>query len=120
MKSFHIIWYYQKDTNIECSQKCLEYILNKHGNEVEATYNKYFVDVVPKGCSKATGVKALVDYIGNIDEIYAVGDAANDLPMIKEADYGYTFFDSSDEIKQQTYKQVNYVYEVIEDMIKGA
>ena len=118
VNSFHIIWYYQPDENIETTQKCVDYILQNHANEVEATYNRHYVDVVPKGCSKASGIRDLINIIGNVDEVYAVGDSYNDLPMILEADFGYTFHDAKDDIKEKTCKQVDYVYEVIEDMLE--
>lgn len=116
--SFHIIWYYQPDGNIETTQKCVDYIKEKHGMEAFAGYNRHYVDVVPYGCSKATGVKDLIHIIGDVDEVYAIGDSYNDLSMILEADYGYTFNDANDDIKEKTCKQVDYVYEVINDMLK--
>lgn len=43
----------------------------------------HFNELVPKGCSKATGIDFLVDYLGaSLDDCYVFGDSANDLPML--------------------------------------
>lgn len=118
VKSFQIIWYFQPDGNIENTQKVVDYVKEKYELEAYAGYNRHYVDVVPYGCTKATGVRDLINMLESVDEVYAIGDSYNDLPMILEADYGYTFNDAKDEIKEKTYKQVDYVYEVIEDMLK--
>ena len=39
--------------------------------------------------------------------------------MIQEATYGYTFCYAHQDIKQATDRHVQYVYEVIEDMLGG-
>lgn len=40
-------------------------------------------EVVPKGCSKATGIKYLCDYLGaSINDCFAFGDSNNDLSML--------------------------------------
>ncbi len=41
-----------------------------------------FVELVPKNCSKATGIDFLLKYLGIAKEqAYAIGDSMNDLPM---------------------------------------
>ena len=43
----------------------------------------HFNELVPKGCSKATGIDFLVDHLGaSLDDCYVFGDSANDLPML--------------------------------------
>lgn len=42
-----------------------------------------FGEIVPKGCSKATGIQFLLDYFGlPLRNSYAIGDSTNDLPML--------------------------------------
>lgn len=42
-----------------------------------------FGEIVPKGCSKATGIQFLLDYYGlPLADSYAIGDSTNDLPML--------------------------------------
>lgn len=120
VKSFQILCFNQDNQEIDQSQECFHYIQEYYGNEVEAYFNTYYVDVVPKGCSKGTGMKTLLSLIDkNIDEVYAIGDSYNDLSMIEEADYGYTFVYAHDDIKKKTKNHVHYVYEVIDDMLGG-
>ena len=43
----------------------------------------YFIEVVPKDCSKATGIQTFIDLIGaSIDDCISIGDSTNDLPML--------------------------------------
>lgn len=42
-----------------------------------------FIEVVPKACSKATGIQTFIDLIGaSIDDCISIGDSTNDLPML--------------------------------------
>lgn len=119
-KNFQIIAFNQDDEGLENTFECFDYIKKHYGHQVEAYLNTHYVDVVPKGCSKGTGVKKLLEIIGqDVEEVYAIGDSYNDLPMIEVADYGYTFVHASEEIKEKTHLHVHYVYEVIEDMLRG-
>ena len=46
-------------------------------------------------------------------------DSYNDLDMFEKADHAYTFNRVEKQIKEKTEKQVDYVYEVINDMLEG-
>jgi len=117
---FQIVCFNQDDGGIEDTQKCYDYVIENYGQDVEAYFNLHYVDVVPKGCSKGTGVHQLLEILKkDVDEVYAIGDSYNDLSMIQEATYGYTFYHAHDDIKKAADKHVNYVYEVIEDMLGG-
>lgn len=117
---FQIICFHQEDQGITDSQKCYDYIKEKYSEQVEPFFNLHYVDVAPSGCSKGKGVAKLLELIDeDIDEVYAIGDSYNDLPMIQEADYGYTFHYANEKIKKETKYHVNYVYEVIDDMLGG-
>ncbi len=56
-----------------------------------------FYEVIPKGFSKATGMKYLEDYLG-IDhkDTIAVGDSFNDIPMLEYASIGILMGGSSE------------------------
>lgn len=42
-----------------------------------------FIEVVPKDCSKATGIQTFIDLIGaSLDDCISIGDSTNDLPML--------------------------------------
>ncbi|OPJ59720.1 HAD family hydrolase [Clostridium oryzae] len=43
-----------------------------------------FGEIVPKGYSKATGIKFLQEYLNvDLEDCYAIGDSTNDLPMLE-------------------------------------
>lgn len=45
-----------------------------------------FYEVVPFGCSKASGIKYLMDYFHiSLEDTIAIGDSTNDLPMLEYA-----------------------------------
>ena len=45
-----------------------------------------FAEIVPRGCSKATGIEAVLSFCGlDKNDAYAVGDSLNDLPMFSAA-----------------------------------
>lgn len=120
VETFQIIAFNQENQQINDSEKCFQYIQEHYGDFVEPCFNTHFVDVVPKGCTKGNGVRQLLKLIHeDIDEVYAIGDSFNDLSMLREATYGYTFHHAHDDIKKQTKYHVDYVYEVIEDMLGG-
>lgn len=119
-RSFQIIAFNQDDEGLYDTLHCFDYIRQHYSDQVEVYLNTYYVDVVPKGCSKGTGMQELLNLIDeNIEKVYAIGDSYNDLSMIEEADYGYTFKHADEDIKQTTDLHVNYVYEVIEKMLGG-
>ena len=52
-------------------------------------WNRYGVDIVPKGCSKRTGIeKVLEKYSLTWENVIAFGDGENDYEMLKFAKYG--------------------------------
>ena len=116
-KHFAIIAFHQSNMETTYTKQCYDDIFNQYSNDVEAYGNTHFVDVVPKGCSKGNGVRMLLKLLNQEGEIWAIGDSHNDLSMLKDADYGYTF-DYAQDIKEQISYQVHYVYEMIEAMLE--
>ena len=53
------------------------------GDKISVFANKYVVDVVPKGISKAHGLKLLQDRLHlSQEDFYGIGDADNDIPLM--------------------------------------
>lgn len=58
-------------------------------NSQVTRWNQYGVDIVPKGCSKRTGIeKVLEKYKLSWEDVIAFGDGENDYEMLKSAKYG--------------------------------
>src|SRR4051812_42987331 len=52
-------------------------------------WHPYSVDVLPKGGSKAEGIKQMIDRLGfELKDVYAFGDGLNDLEMLKAVGTG--------------------------------
>ena len=85
-------------------------------NDVETHINQFYVDVVPVGCSKGTGVKTLLSLIDQkIDKTYAIGDSFNDTSMFENVDVSATFNYADEEVKKKADKIVSYVYEFLSE-----
>jgi Cof subfamily protein (haloacid dehalogenase superfamily) len=70
----------------------------RHDSNYKAFYQKYkgsfdfidrgqnFYEIVPTGFSKGTGIQFLLNHFNmNLDDAYALGDSANDIPMLSYA-----------------------------------
>lgn len=77
-----------------------------------------FLEIVPKGCSKATGMQFLADYFDiPLENTYAVGDSANDLSMLEFAGTSIAMGNSTEDVK----KYADYVTDnITEDGIYNA
>lgn len=65
-----------------------------------------FMEIVPGGCSKATGIDHVVRYLNkSLDDCYVFGDGANDLPMLKHVPNSIAMGNSAREI----FKEVSYI-----------
>ena len=66
-----------------------EWVLPVLKNSQVTRWNQYGVDIVPKGCSKRTGIeKVLEKYNITWENVIAFGDGENDYEMLKYAKYG--------------------------------
>lgn len=62
--------------------------------------DKFYFELVPLGVSKGTALHSLKKILGEkAEKIYAVGDAVNDLDMIKEGDVGIAVKNALPEVK---------------------
>ncbi|MBE6127584.1 MAG: HAD family phosphatase [Erysipelotrichaceae bacterium] len=59
--------------------------------DFEFTWLNQFIEITPKGCSKASGIAFYLDYLRiNHDNVVVVGDSGNDIPMF-EAYHGASY-----------------------------
>lgn len=82
---FHEEFAYDKFTTVcmpDSDDKTFQEIFSEpfhlipHGQQV--------VEVVPKGCSKATGIQLLMEHLGaSLSDCYAFGDSINDMEMLQ-------------------------------------
>lgn len=81
------------------------------------TYSDMAVELGPKGCNKATGLKHLAGMLQlDMKDIMACGDFTNDLEMIREAGIGVAVANASEALKQEAdyVAKREYCYGVIE------
>lgn len=70
-----------------------------------------FAEYVMHGLSKASAISHLVDRVPNVDKIYAIGDSANDLHMIQEADIGIAMGNGVDLLKDHADYTTGHILE---------
>lgn len=116
---FDIIAVYQADEGIDCVLKVQKYIKDHFSDFAEGCLNTHYLDITAAGCSKGSGILTLKNLLNEDVETYCVGDSFNDISMFKVSDHAYTFHHVNKDIFQYADKQVNYVYEVVEDMLGG-
>lgn len=60
-----------------------------------------FIEIMPFGVNKGLGLDDISTYLGiDKDEIMAIGDDYNDIPMLKKAAFSFAMANSKDEIKR--------------------
>lgn len=106
--------------NIEdIDRVCLE-INQKFHEHVVVYRNSYFVDVVPKGCSKGNGVKLICEMIGmDFKNVYTIGDSFNDITMFEITENSFTFNNAEEGVKMHANYFVDSVSECIDKYILG-
>lgn len=68
----------------------------------EEVYQTKYIDIMKKGSSKANAIKILADYLHiHKEEIIAMGDGANDLPMFEAAGYRVAMENGNEKLKAQ-------------------
>ncbi|MFV0479294.1 MAG: HAD family hydrolase [Anaerorhabdus sp.] len=75
-----VVWFSTQDKVKEVA----DYINKEYSAVVEAFMNIKCIDIVPKGCNKGVGLEKIAEiYDIPLNSIYTIGDAFNDLPMLK-------------------------------------
>lgn len=63
-------------------------------------YNSRFADIMPKDAGKYEGIVRLAKYLGiEIKEVMAIGDAKNDMEMVKNSGFGVAVGNAAEELK---------------------
>lgn len=95
-----------------------EQINQNFSTNVVAYANNFAVDVVPKGISKATGLDFVVEYAAADEtEVYSIGDAHNDIPMIEYGIHGCAMEMAADDVKQFATNVYASVHDLICDVL---
>lgn len=82
--------------------------------DFEFSWLNQFIEITPKGCSKASAVSFYLDYLGiNHDNVLVVGDSGNDVGMF-EAFYenSYCMAHAKDSVKSKAAHVVPHVYDL--------
>ncbi len=82
--NINIMSIYSLNDNVEKAENLKNHLNDEFGEYITAYRNKYFVDVVFKGCSKATGIEKVCKNFNLADNnVYVIGDSWNDLSMFE-------------------------------------
>ncbi|MCF0113884.1 MAG: HAD family phosphatase [Erysipelotrichaceae bacterium] len=91
----------------------------KYGEFIEAYANKYVVDIVPKGISKATGLKLVCDQEKiKIEDVYTIGDADNDIDLIQFGINGGVMSIAQESVKAYAKREYTCVSALIKEILK--
>jgi Cof subfamily protein (haloacid dehalogenase superfamily) len=104
---------YNKD-DIKFVEDICRKINSKFGDVVVAYRNVNYIDIVPLGCSKGSGV----EYIKEKEAIsqkntFAIGDSWNDVSMFKSVEHSFTFKAAEKELQTKARYIVDSVAECI-------
>lgn len=93
-------------------------INDKYGDVCSAHQNIDAVDIVPKNCSKATGLHNLQEYYRLQDEdIYVIGDSYNDIVMFEASKHSFSFPYAPKEVSDKAERIVEDIAEAITIML---
>lgn len=82
---------------LEATEIC-DFTHNNNGK----TYTTKYIDVMKKGANKANAIKILIDYLNiSKEEIMAIGDGGNDIPMFEMVGYKVAMENASEKLKQK-------------------
>lgn len=119
INGYTIIGINQEDEKTDFLDGYVKETMPKYDEHISWFYNTAFIDIMGKESSKGLGMMRLARHLGiEKENIYAIGDSFNDVSMISMAGHGYTFNRSVDSVKQQASRLVDYLYEVVEDVLE--
>lgn len=89
------------------------------GQEIAIYQNIDNIDMCAKGCSKGNGIKIIQQYFQlQDDDVYAIGDSWNDIPMFESCQNSFTFRRSPDDVQAKTKYQVDTIAMCIQQIMK--
>lgn len=100
----------------ENAEELAKIVCQRFDGQVTAFRNTQYVDIVPYGCSKGTGIQFVRDYL-NVDIFAGIGDSMNDVPMLQNVDIPFTFFDAPEKLQENAAHLVNSVADVVHFML---
>lgn len=116
--NINIMSIYSLNDNVEKAENLKNYLNDEFGEYITAYRNKYFVDVVFKGCSKATGIEKVCKNFNLADNnVYVIGDSWNDLSMFERYDNSYTFTYAEKTLQKKANKVIDSFHYCIDDIL---
>lgn len=101
----------------ESALELADQINHYFGESVTAFANNFVVDIVPKGVSKATGLEFVASYNDiDDDDVYAIGDSHNDIPMLESVDNAACIAMSPSEVHEACSREFTSVGEYIDSI----
>ncbi|MFT3888961.1 MAG: HAD family hydrolase [Arachnia sp.] len=80
--------------------------------------NQGFLDIVPLGASKGTGVRRFMELEPREDDVlYTIGDSWNDIPMHVVADHATAFSYSPPEVIASCHRVVDHLHELVDALL---
>lgn len=106
------------DKSIEDAEILKNHLNDTFGDYITSYRNNYFVDVVFKGCSKATGIERVCSEFDLSDNnVYVIGDSWNDLSMFERYNNSYTFSYAEEPLKGKANKVIDSFHYCIDDIM---
>lgn len=107
------------NADIEKVEQLKNELNETYGEHIVAYRNQTFIDIVPKGCSKATGIEKIIKKLkGSKEQICVVGDSWNDLSMFEGFSMSYTFHHAEDDLKSYVKYTVENFEKCIEHLLE--
>ncbi|MGL5151875.1 MAG: HAD-IIB family hydrolase [Clostridium sp.] len=118
-KNFQMMSVFSLDKCYDRAEETKNILNDKYGEIFDAVRNQFFVDIVPKGCSKGNGLLKLSEILEvHVDDIFTVGDSYNDVSMFEITKNSYTFNRAEDGIREIAKNKIDYVHEVVKELLK--
>lgn len=116
--NINIMSIYSLNDNVEKAENLKNHLNDEFGEYITAYRNKYFVDVVFKSCSKATGIEKVCKNFNLADNnVYVIGDSWNDLSMFERYDNSYTFTYAEKTLQKKANKVIDSFHYCIDDIL---
>lgn len=117
-KDASIIGVFASDKSVERAEKIKERLYELLGDDLSMFRNQYFIDIMPKGCSKGNGLREVLRLENKeLKDLYTVGDSLNDISMLEITENSYTFNRAEEIIKDIANNHIDFVHEIVDKII---